>query len=153
MRSLPKLIPGVHAKLPGDAQEHVKRLYAHAEEHREELNLYITGEEELRSTEARDVASPRPTSRPRPGGARAGREEGPMSDLKLAYWPGCVSRGFTPELHGSMALVAERLGIELVDPRPRELLRRGGDRRAQPGARRHAQRAHLRARPEHRAWR
>jgi succinate dehydrogenase / fumarate reductase, cytochrome b subunit len=34
--------------------------------------------------------------------------------LKLAYWPGCVSRGFTPELHGSMALVAERLGIELV---------------------------------------
>ena len=71
-----------------------------------------------------------------------------MSDLKLAYWPGCVSRGFTPELHGSMALVAERLGIELVDPRPRQLLRRRGDRRAQPGARRHAQRAHLRARPE-----
>jgi succinate dehydrogenase / fumarate reductase cytochrome b subunit len=37
-----------------------------------------------------------------------------VTDLKLAYWPGCVSRGFTPELHGSMALVAERLGIELV---------------------------------------
>jgi succinate dehydrogenase / fumarate reductase, cytochrome b subunit len=34
--------------------------------------------------------------------------------VKVAYWPGCVSRGFTPELHGSMALVAERLGIELV---------------------------------------
>jgi succinate dehydrogenase / fumarate reductase, cytochrome b subunit len=34
--------------------------------------------------------------------------------MKLAYWPGCVSRGFTPELHGSMALVAQRLGIELV---------------------------------------
>ncbi len=34
--------------------------------------------------------------------------------MKLAYWPGCVSRGFTPELHGSMALVAEELGIELV---------------------------------------
>jgi succinate dehydrogenase / fumarate reductase cytochrome b subunit len=33
----------------------------------------------------------------------------------VAYWPGCVSRGFTPELHGSMALVAERLGIELVE--------------------------------------
>ena len=71
-----------------------------------------------------------------------------VSGLKLAYWPGCVSRGFTPELHGSMALVAERLGIELVDPRPRQLLRRRGDRRAQPGARRHAQRPHLRARPE-----
>jgi succinate dehydrogenase / fumarate reductase cytochrome b subunit len=37
-----------------------------------------------------------------------------MSDLRLAYWPGCVSRGFTPELHGSMELVAERLGIELL---------------------------------------
>jgi succinate dehydrogenase / fumarate reductase, cytochrome b subunit len=34
--------------------------------------------------------------------------------MRLAYWPGCVSRGFTPELHGSMALVADRLGIELV---------------------------------------
>ncbi len=46
MRSLPKLIPGVHAKLPGDAQEHVARIYRHAEEHRTELNLYIAGEEE-----------------------------------------------------------------------------------------------------------
>jgi succinate dehydrogenase / fumarate reductase iron-sulfur subunit len=46
MRSLPKLIPGVHPKLPGDAQQHVKSAYAHAEEHREQLNLYITGEEE-----------------------------------------------------------------------------------------------------------
>ena len=35
--------------------------------------------------------------------------------IKVAYWPGCVSRGFTPELHGSMALVAEQLGIELVE--------------------------------------
>jgi succinate dehydrogenase / fumarate reductase, cytochrome b subunit len=35
--------------------------------------------------------------------------------VKVAYWPGCVSRGFTPELHGSMALVAEGLGIELVE--------------------------------------
>jgi succinate dehydrogenase / fumarate reductase iron-sulfur subunit len=46
MRSLRKLIPGVHAKLPGDAQEHVKRIYSHAEEHREQINLYILGEEE-----------------------------------------------------------------------------------------------------------
>jgi succinate dehydrogenase / fumarate reductase iron-sulfur subunit len=45
MRSLPKLIPGVHPKLPGDAQDHVKRIYAHTEEHRVELNLYIRGEE------------------------------------------------------------------------------------------------------------
>jgi succinate dehydrogenase / fumarate reductase, iron-sulfur subunit len=47
MRSLSKLIPGVHPKLPGDAQEHVKSAYSHAEEHREELNLYIAGEEEI----------------------------------------------------------------------------------------------------------
>src|SRR5436190_866601 len=47
MRSLSKLIPGVHMRLPGDAQDHVKRIYSHAEEHRAELNLYITGEEEL----------------------------------------------------------------------------------------------------------
>ena len=47
MRSLPKLIPGVHHKLPGDAQENVKRIYEHAEEHSEELNLYIVGEEEI----------------------------------------------------------------------------------------------------------
>jgi succinate dehydrogenase / fumarate reductase iron-sulfur subunit len=45
MRSLAKLIPGVHHKLPGDAQAHVKRIYAHSEDHGEELNLYIKGEE------------------------------------------------------------------------------------------------------------
>jgi succinate dehydrogenase / fumarate reductase cytochrome b subunit len=35
--------------------------------------------------------------------------------MKLAYWPGCVSRGFTPELHGSMELVAPRLDLELIE--------------------------------------
>ena len=45
MRSLPKLIPGVHPKLPDGAQDQVKRIYAHAEEHQVELNLYIRGEE------------------------------------------------------------------------------------------------------------
>jgi succinate dehydrogenase / fumarate reductase cytochrome b subunit len=35
--------------------------------------------------------------------------------VKVAYWPGCVSRGFTPELHGSMAAVAPLLDIELVE--------------------------------------
>jgi len=42
MRSLPKIIPGVHHKLPD--QQQVKRIYAHAEEHKIELNLYIKGE-------------------------------------------------------------------------------------------------------------
>jgi succinate dehydrogenase / fumarate reductase cytochrome b subunit len=35
--------------------------------------------------------------------------------MRVAYWPGCVSRGFTPELHGSMAKVAPLLDIELVE--------------------------------------
>jgi succinate dehydrogenase cytochrome b subunit len=35
--------------------------------------------------------------------------------MKLAYWPGCVSRGFAPELHGSMAAVAPKLDLELVE--------------------------------------
>src|SRR4051812_20231672 len=34
---------------------------------------------------------------------------------KVAYWPGCVSRGFTPELHGSMAKIAPLLDLELVE--------------------------------------
>jgi succinate dehydrogenase / fumarate reductase iron-sulfur subunit len=44
MRSLPKLIPGVHPKLPDGAQDEVKAIYEHAEDHRQELNLYIKGE-------------------------------------------------------------------------------------------------------------
>jgi succinate dehydrogenase / fumarate reductase cytochrome b subunit len=35
--------------------------------------------------------------------------------MKVAYWPGCVSRGFTPELHGSMEHIAPMLGLELVE--------------------------------------
>jgi succinate dehydrogenase / fumarate reductase, cytochrome b subunit len=35
--------------------------------------------------------------------------------MKVAYWPGCVSRGFTPELHGSMAAIAPKLDLELVE--------------------------------------
>jgi len=34
---------------------------------------------------------------------------------RVAYWPGCVSRGFTPELHGSMAAVAPLLDLELIE--------------------------------------
>jgi succinate dehydrogenase / fumarate reductase iron-sulfur subunit len=44
MRSVPKLIPGVHPKLPGDSQGHVKRIYEQAEESGTQLNLYIIGE-------------------------------------------------------------------------------------------------------------
>jgi succinate dehydrogenase / fumarate reductase, cytochrome b subunit len=34
--------------------------------------------------------------------------------VRVAYWPGCVSRGFTPELHGSMARIAPLLDLELI---------------------------------------
>jgi succinate dehydrogenase iron-sulfur subunit len=42
---LRQAIPGTHHKLPGDAMDEVKQIYRHAEEHSEELNLYIRGEE------------------------------------------------------------------------------------------------------------
>ncbi len=43
MRSLAKLIPGIHPKLPGDSQDHVKKIYERAEESRVQFNLYIEG--------------------------------------------------------------------------------------------------------------
>ncbi len=45
-RSVSKLVPGIHPKLPGGAQDEVKAIYKHAEEHREEFNIYIKGEDE-----------------------------------------------------------------------------------------------------------
>src|SRR6202043_4113654 len=52
------------------------------------------------------------------GGRAARRANQPRRErerMKVAYWPGCVSRGFTPELHGSMAKVAPLLDLELVE--------------------------------------
>jgi len=62
MRSLPKLIPGIHPKLPDGAQDHVKRIYSHAEDHAEELNLYITGEEGDEAAEQRETAEGTPSA-------------------------------------------------------------------------------------------
>jgi succinate dehydrogenase / fumarate reductase iron-sulfur subunit len=42
---LRQAIPGTHHKLPGDAMNDVQAIYKHAEEHSEEFNLYIKGEE------------------------------------------------------------------------------------------------------------
>jgi succinate dehydrogenase iron-sulfur subunit len=47
MRSLPKLIPGIHHKLPDGAQDEVKAIYQRAEESNIEFNLYIKGEEDV----------------------------------------------------------------------------------------------------------
>jgi succinate dehydrogenase / fumarate reductase iron-sulfur subunit len=67
MRSPKKLIPGLHSKLPDGAQDEVEAIYAHAEEHQVELNLYIKGEEgdeEVAVAEGlepdRDEQEPRP---------------------------------------------------------------------------------------------
>jgi succinate dehydrogenase / fumarate reductase, iron-sulfur subunit len=81
MRSLPKLIPGVHPKLPGDAQNHVKRIYAHTEDHQVELNLYIRGEEA-------DQEAPEAEIEPEPDEI-ADSESRPGSDTGLA--PGAGS--------------------------------------------------------------
>jgi succinate dehydrogenase / fumarate reductase, iron-sulfur subunit len=45
-RSAHKVIPGLHPKLPGSAQDEVQAIYKHTEEHREEFNIYIKGEDE-----------------------------------------------------------------------------------------------------------
>ncbi len=69
MRSLRKLIPGLHEKLPGDAQDHVKRIYRHAEEHRQQLNLYITGEEEEQAADGAEARDERLAGQAQPGAA------------------------------------------------------------------------------------
>ena len=110
MRSLPKLIPGIHPKLPDDAQDHVKKIYAHAEEHKIELNLYIKGEEAdedapVAEEEAVPTAtsSPSPTrprpptaeGEPGPGGAADERHQGRLlARLRLAAAspPSCTAR-------------------------------------------------------------
>ena len=138
MRSLSKLIPGVHPKLPGDVPG----------PRRKDLRACRGEQVAAQPLHHRDRRGQRRRARVRhrPDERKRFRKAG-GPPMKLAYWPGCVSRGFTTELHGSMALVAEGLGIELRHARPRELLRRGCDRRAQPGARRHPERADIRARP------
>ena len=58
MRSIPKLIPGVHPKLPGDSQAQVKRLYERAEKEHTQINLYITGEEDVEPEPDEETLSP-----------------------------------------------------------------------------------------------
>jgi succinate dehydrogenase / fumarate reductase iron-sulfur subunit len=59
---LKQAIPGTHHKLPGGAMDEVKAIYKHAEEHNEEFNLYIKGDEgELAEVEA-DEATTEPAA-------------------------------------------------------------------------------------------
>ena len=66
----------------------------------------------LRAQPVRERIRGRGRDRGRRGGVGVGVRGAVM---KVAYWPGCVSRGFTPELHGSMAKVAPLLDIELIE--------------------------------------
>jgi succinate dehydrogenase / fumarate reductase iron-sulfur subunit len=89
MRSVPKLIPGVHPKLPGDSQDHVKRIYAHTEEHEVELNLYIRGEEaDADESVAEDEAVPETDVQPEPDEV-SDAESRPGSDTGIS--PGGAS--------------------------------------------------------------
>ena len=72
------------------------------------------GQRRRRRRAATPAAPARPATLGRPGPARPGTRGVPRPMRKVAYWPGCVSRGFTPELHGSMEAVAPLLDIELV---------------------------------------
>ncbi|MFN8164569.1 MAG: hypothetical protein U0R26_12245, partial [Solirubrobacterales bacterium] len=62
MRSLPKLIPGVHHKLPDGAQDEVKAIYERAEASNVEFNLYIKGEEGDEEAAIEDGLEPVPTA-------------------------------------------------------------------------------------------
>ena len=107
MRSLPKLIPGIHPKLPDGAQDHVKRIFAHTEDHADRAEPLHQGRGGRRGR-----AGPGGRGRAR-GRGRAGGEGLYENEGRLLA-AAAFQRGFTTELHGSMALVAERLGIELV---------------------------------------
>jgi succinate dehydrogenase / fumarate reductase iron-sulfur subunit len=62
---LRQAIPGTHHKLPGDAMDDVQAVYAHAEEHNEEFNLYIKGDEgELAEIEAEEAREETATATP-----------------------------------------------------------------------------------------
>jgi hypothetical protein len=66
---LRQAIPGTHHKLPGNAMDEVKAIYKHAEEHNEEFNLYINGDEgELAEVEAEEAkAGPPAVASPEEG--------------------------------------------------------------------------------------
>ena len=116
----------LHPKLPD--QDKVKKIFKTIEskDERLELNLYIVGEG------AEDDAQGKPE-------ARANDEARLLARLRLARLHPRAAR-----LDGAgRAQARPRAG----GARPRQLLRRRRDRRAQPGAGRHAQRAHVRDGP------
>ena len=106
-------------KIPKDDLKQVKRIYEHGRGPRRPLRAEPV---HLRLRRGRDRRRDRPrvggrpaAPRPAPRPASRARARGVPHPMKVAYWPGCVSRGFTPELHGSMAKIAPLLDLELVE--------------------------------------
>ncbi len=126
-----KMSPLAPISHPHKAPAEVKRLFDTIDnrEERIELNLYVTGYEDDPEEGGKDTSSAATKAagsagrrgRRRSAGQRGsdarvrGLRQRKRERMKVAYWPGCVSRGFTPELHGSMAKVAPLLDIELIE--------------------------------------
>ncbi|HEU4735792.1 MAG TPA: succinate dehydrogenase/fumarate reductase iron-sulfur subunit [Solirubrobacterales bacterium] len=68
-RSAHKVIPGLHPKLPGGAQDEVQAIYKHAEEHREEFNIYIKGEDDVEPEPDETESGGSGAAQPHGGGA------------------------------------------------------------------------------------
>ena len=103
---------------PRSDLKQVKEIYEEIDgrEPRVELNLYVTGYEDEDQVESHAPHDDEPDDHPAaPDLEPAATPEPEEDSMKVAYWPGCVSRGFTPELHGSMAKVAPLLDIELIE--------------------------------------
>ena len=139
VKSLPAIIPAALRgkvspkiamfghKLAPDDMSAIKKIFAKVEgrDQRVELNLYVSGDDTDDEPPAGGAGRGR---RSTSGAGRRGqvatfparrgnriRIERKRVCMKVAYWPGCVSRGFTPELHGSMAKVAPLLDLELIE--------------------------------------
>ena len=165
LSSLPVVIKGVLRKkvspklallghkIPAADLKNVQRIYDKVEsrEERYELNLYITGYDEDEDPPVTTQAGGRPPRRS--GAERRGRARRPRKrrDKGGCHEGRLLARLRKPRLHPRAARLdgagRAAAGHRAGRARPRLLHRRGRDRRAQPGARRHAQRAHLRARP------
>ena len=102
----------------------------------------LAGSSTSTSRDDEEIARPRPSRRREPS-----RDEEECDALKARLLAGLR----LARLHDRAARLdgaGRRAARDRArDARPRQLLRRRGDRRAQPGAGRHAERAHLRARP------
>ena len=126
---------------PHKAPKEVKRIFDEVEgrDQRVELNLYVSGYEDDEPSSSRDEDA-----------SLADAPEPPRRKAR-PHESGLLARLREPRVHAGAARIDGRgraTARHRADrARPRGVLRRRRDRRAQPGAGRHAQRAHVRAGP------